>query len=70
MAKNAVTNEKLIRFCRARPADCSCGGCKYWDYCNAFHQKNGCLPIRMKPEEESEEFLEEEIIIRKRRSKA
>lgn len=70
MTKNAVTNEKLIRFCRSRPADCSCGGCRYWDYCNVFHAENGHLPVNVNPEEQSKVFLDKEIVIRKRRSKS
>lgn len=68
--KEVVTNGKLIRFCRSRPTDCSCGGCRYWDYCNEFHRVNGKLPATMDPDEQSKMFLEEEIIIRKRRKKA
>ena len=70
VTRNAVTNEKLIRFCRSRPSDCSCGGCKYWDYCNVFHAECGHLPINVDPDDQSRDFLEEEITIRKRRNRS
>lgn len=70
VSRDAVTNGKLIRFCRARPTDCTCGGCKYWDHCNEFHRTNGHLPTSINPDEQSRMFLEEEIIIRKRRKRA